>query len=215
MPSWISGGIGETDGLLRGFGDGRMEGRRSFMHAKGERHEQSHEKCMVRAESVCWSADRKWRWLPPRPFVTQSTQKTRDAQPRTGHFDWQGGGANPVSPLSTSKWVFCLDICRFYHRLMPTEAPWDCDPKKKKKPNPQSPSVSGVSPIIPSLYVSHQLAYVFTHTGLSPAQSGWEGLEIKLRFPTSCEATPLTECKWKKKGEKAIMMPQSVSCDEV
>lgn len=79
----------------------------------------------------------------PQTFLMQLTQKTRNAQTRTRHFDWQGGGANPVSPLSTSKWVFCLDICRLYPWLVPTEAPWDCDPKK----NPQSPSVPGVSPI--------------------------------------------------------------------
>lgn len=79
----------------------------------------------------------------PQTFLMQLTQKTCDAQTRTGHFDWQGGGANPVSPLSTSKWVFCLDICRLYPWLVPTEAPWDCDPKNP----PQSPSVSGVSPI--------------------------------------------------------------------
>lgn len=125
----------------------------------------------------------------PQTFLMQLTQKTRNAQTRTGHFDWQGGGANPVSPLSTSKWVFCLDICRLYPWLVPTEAPWDCDPKK----TPQSPSVPGVSPIfqlvcnnsVPLCVSPAKLVYVPAHTGVSPVRLGRKDLGIELRtfFP--------------------------------
>lgn len=124
----------------------------------------------------------------PKTFLTQPNQKTRDALTRTGHFDWQRGGANPVSPLSTSKWVLCLDICRLYQRLVPTEAPWDCDPKKP----PQSPSVSGVSPIS-QLACNHSapLCASPATAGVCPRSHWGKSSPVWTERPDSCNEVKL------------------------
>lgn len=110
----------------------RMEGRRSFIGAKGE-----------------------WRWPESRKTCTEGEESASERQrllpSRTGRFDWQEGGANPVSPLRSSKWVLCLDICRVLSPADFNRGTLGLWPKKRVRLSQEFHRFSILEAIIPSL----------------------------------------------------------------